>query len=62
MTSRIGVDESGKGDYFGYLVIAGVIVDEEKEKKLVAMRVKDSKKLLDSAVSRLARDIKKICR
>ncbi len=62
MTSRIGVDESGKGDYFGYLVIAGVIVDEEKEKKLIAMRVKDSKKLLDSAVSRLARDVKKICK
>ena len=62
MTSRIGVDESGKGDYFGYLVIAGVIVDDTSEKKLVSMGVKDSKKMLDSAVSRMARDIKKICK
>lgn len=61
MTSRIGVDESGKGDYFGYLVVAGVIVDEEKEKKLAELRVKDSKKMLDSTALRTARDIKKIC-
>ena len=26
---HIGVDESGKGDFFGPLVIAGVLVDEE---------------------------------
>ena len=62
MTSRIGVDESGKGDYFGYLVIAGVVVDKTIEKKLIEMRVKDSKKLLDSTALKLARDIKKICK
>jgi len=62
MTSRIGVDESGKGDYFGYLVIAGVIVDEEKEKKLHALGVKDSKKLSDFQDIRLATQIKKICK
>jgi ribonuclease HIII len=61
MAKRIGVDESGKGDYFGYLVVAGVIADEEKEKKLAALHVKDSKKLLDSTVAVLARQIKKIC-
>ena len=31
---RIGVDESGKGDFFGPLVIAGVYVTVESEKKL----------------------------
>ena len=28
-TNWIGTDESGKGDYFGSLVVAGVFVDEE---------------------------------
>jgi len=58
----IGVDESGKGDYFGYLVVAGVLLDEEKKKKLEEMGVKDSKKLSDSAVTRLATQIRRICK
>jgi ribonuclease HIII len=58
---RIGVDESGKGDYFGYLVIAGVIVDTKTESKLSALGVKDSKKLIDSTVLRLAIPVKKLC-
>src|SRR5574341_120456 len=33
--SHIGVDESGKGDYFGPLVIAGVYVDKEQFGKLL---------------------------
>ena len=31
MSNRIGVDESGKGDYFGYLVVAAVYVDDKNE-------------------------------
>ncbi len=58
---RIGVDESGKGDYFGYLVIAGAVVDSKTETKLRELGVKDSKKLLDSAALRLATAIKNIC-
>lgn len=58
---RIGVDESGKGDYFGYLVIAGVIADDKTESRLKSLGVKDSKKLLDSAALRLATAIKKVC-
>lgn len=58
---RIGVDESGKGDYFGYLVIAGAVVDENSEKKLMALGVKDSKKLIDSSVLRLSTMVKKLC-
>jgi len=38
-----GVDESGKGDFFGPLVIAGVFVDEETEPVLRKLGVKDSK-------------------
>ncbi|MBU8902556.1 MAG: ribonuclease HIII [Victivallales bacterium] len=38
-----GVDESGKGDFFGPLVIAGVFVDEETEPLLRKLGVKDSK-------------------
>ncbi len=59
---RIGVDEAGKGDYFGYLVVAGVLVDDEKESKLKGFGVKDSKMLSDLAVAKLAVKIKHICK
>ena len=58
----MGVDESGKGDYFGYLVIAGVLVDDEAAKKLKVLGVKDSKSLSDASVHKIAAGIKKICR
>jgi len=38
-----GIDESGKGDFFGPLVIAGVCVDAESASKLRAVGVCDSK-------------------
>ena len=60
--SHIGVDESGKGDYFGYLVAAGVLSDDESEKKLRQLGVKDSKKLLDAAALKMAVQVKKVCR
>ena len=40
-----GVDESGKGDYFGPLVIAAVYVDGETARELLRADVKDSKKI-----------------
>lgn len=58
----IGTDESGKGDYFGSLVIAGVYLDEKTAKKLVAYGVRDSKKLSDSRNLELAQIIKQECR
>ena len=57
---RIGTDESGKGDYFGPLVIAGVYIDEDTEKKLEAIHVKDSKDNSDQKNKDLASKIKKI--
>lgn len=56
----IGTDESGKGDYFGPLVIAGVFVDRETAGKLRVAGVKDSKELSDSAINRIAGEVKKI--
>jgi len=58
----IGTDESGKGDYFGPLVSAGVYVDEQSAKELVACGVKDSKKATDSKNRELAQQIPKICK
>jgi ribonuclease HIII len=58
---RIGIDESGKGDYFGPLVIAAVFVDSTTQGELALMQVRDSKKLSDGRVLELAPDIKIIC-
>ncbi|HYB01002.1 MAG TPA: ribonuclease HIII [Ktedonobacteraceae bacterium] len=59
--ARIGLDESGKGDYFGPLVIGGVYVDEKTEGKLVALGVRDSKQLYDNRILALAEQIKAMC-
>jgi ribonuclease HIII len=58
----IGTDESGKGDYFGPLVSAGVYVDEQSAKKLLEFGVKDSKKLTDNKNIELAEKITKTCK
>jgi len=59
---RIGIDESGKGDYFGPLVIAAVFVTREAEADLQAMEAKDSKRMSDSRVLEMAPDIRRLCR
>lgn len=56
---RIGVDESGKGDFFGPLVIAAVYVGPEHVAELEG--VKDSKKLTDKAALQLDPVIRKTC-
>jgi ribonuclease HIII len=57
----IGTDESGKGDYFGPLVIAGVWVDEALQDSLLQMGVRDSKELTDSRCRELADAIRRAC-
>ncbi len=42
---HIGVDESGKGDYFGPLVVAGVYADEGGISRLVKLGCRDSKQI-----------------
>ena len=56
--AHIGVDESGKGDYFGPLIIAGAYVDESNKQKFIDLGIKDSKKLPDTAIKKLAIQIK----
>lgn len=56
---RVGVDESGKGDFFGPLVIAACYVGPEHLAELDG--VKDSKKLTDDQSKRLAEKIKRVC-
>ncbi|MEQ1822100.1 MAG: ribonuclease HIII [Fimbriimonadaceae bacterium] len=56
---HIGVDESGKGDYFGPLVIAACFVGPEHLAELDG--VKDSKKLTDPVALKLAAKIKAVC-
>jgi ribonuclease HIII len=58
---QIGIDESGKGDYFGPLVIAGVYVPKEQEADLKALGVRDSKTLSDAKATALAAQIRAQC-
>lgn len=57
----IGVDESGKGDYFGPLVIAGVYADAARKIALQKLGVMDSKALSDKKIAEMAEKIKAIC-
>jgi len=56
---HIGVDESGKGDFFGPLVIAACYVGPEHLAELEG--VKDSKKLTDPVALKLSDQIKRTC-
>lgn len=57
----IGLDESGKGDFFGPLVIAAVLVDDQSAARLAAAGVKDSKALSDEKTRALAARIREDC-
>lgn len=57
----IGTDESGKGDYFGPMVVAAVLIDSQTKSKLEALGVKDSKLLSDKRCRELAMQIRNIC-
>ena len=57
---HFGVDESGKGDFFGPLVIAGVYVDRGIAHKLIEAGVQDSKRISsDARIRALADSIRK---
>lgn len=49
LTPHGGIDESGKGDFFGPLVIAGVCTDEQTAAQLSSLGVCDSKLIKSSA-------------
>jgi ribonuclease HIII len=46
---HFGVDESGKGDFFGPLVIAGVFTDAAIARRLTAAGIMDSKRISSAA-------------
>src|SRR5437762_13210667 len=57
---HFGVDESGKGDFFGPLVISGVYVDRGIARKLLDAGVADSKRISsDARIRALADTIRK---
>ncbi len=58
-SARIGVDESGKGDFFGPLCVAGVFAKRGSVADLKKLGVKDSKKLNDPLILKIADKIQK---
>lgn len=58
---RMGIDESGKGDFFGPLCIAGVSGSSQNDLEfLYSLNIKDSKLIKDSQIEIIANKIKKI--
>jgi ribonuclease HII len=58
--SIAGVDDAGRGPIIGPLVIAGVLIDEDRLRELVSIGVKDSKLLTPQSRSDLAEKIQRI--
>jgi ribonuclease HIII len=56
---HIGTDESGKGDYFGPLVVAGLFLPEKQESVLRELGVRDCKKISENRVRELAEVLSK---
>lgn len=56
---RIGTDESGKGDYFGPLVVAAFFMPEGQEDVLRELGVKDSKRTSDARCREIAETLKR---
>ncbi len=56
---RIGVDESGKGDFFGPLVIAGAFLNEDAARNMMEIGVRDSKLIKsDARIAEIAKAIR----
>ena len=53
-TSTIGSDEVGTGDYFGPVVVTASYVPKEKIKDVLKLGVRDSKKINDTMIRRIA--------
>jgi len=57
----VGSDESGKGDYFGPLVVAAVAAMPGQEEELARLGVRDSKLLGDGAALKAAVAVRALC-
>jgi len=49
----VGSDESGKGDYFGPLVVCAVRLEPEESRRILGGPIRDSKQMSDEACLRL---------
>ncbi|MBA3816013.1 MAG: ribonuclease HIII [Parachlamydiaceae bacterium] len=58
-TGRIGIDESGKGDFFGPLCVAGVFAEGEEISKLKSFGVRDSKTLTEISILKIGDNIRR---
>ncbi len=58
--NMIGMDESGKGDFFGPLIACSAYVDESKVELLQKLGVKDCKTVSDTKIISMAQQVQKI--
>ena len=58
----LGIDEAGRGSVIGSLVLCGLLVDEDGERGLKKLKVKDSKQLTPKKRQELAPEIEKIAK
>ncbi len=58
----LGIDEAGRGPAIGPLVMCGVLIEEDKERELINIGVKDSKLLQPKIRSMLVKEIQKIAK
>jgi ribonuclease HIII len=58
--TRVGMDEVGKGDYFGPLVVCSVLVTEGQGDRLKDLGVRDSKTLGDTTIANLAVKVRRL--
>lgn len=56
----LGIDDAGRGPVIGPMVLAGVLIDVEKEKEFIELGIKDSKTVLPKKRELLAKKIKEL--
>lgn len=59
--AHIGVDEAGKGDFFGPLCIGAVYADSKSIQKLIQLGIRDSKTISDRKIAQVKREIQALC-
>jgi ribonuclease HIII len=56
----VGSDESGKGDYFGPLTVAAVVVKPGQEREVRDAGIRDSKEMSDASILRAAVAVRRL--
>ena len=56
----VGVDEAGKGDFFGPLVVAGILCKESEDNKLLPLGVRDSKLIADGKILQISEQLRRL--